>query len=94
MGLEYKVIKRMLIDCYKTKKDFKCAIKKVKIKKKFKKVLAKKLAVKYSAIKHRFPVDLNSTTIANYLDPYLHHLRHQEIRQICQELKLQFDDYL
>ena len=94
MDLDYEVIKCKLIDCYNTKKDFKDAIKRIKIKKKFKKALAKKLGVEYSTIKDHLPLRLNSTLIANYLDPHLDHLNCHEIRRICQKVKLEFDIFM
>jgi hypothetical protein len=94
MDLEYEVIKCKLMDCYKTKKDFKRVIKRIKLKKKFKKALAKALGVKYSTLRDQLPRRLNSTLIANFLDPHLDHLSHQEIRRICQKVKMDFDDFL
>lgn len=90
MGLDYKVIRNRLVDCYKTEKEFKSVIKKVKTKKEFKKALAKKLRVNYSDIRYRFPRHLNSTEIANFLDPHLENLSHEDIRNASQKLKLKF----
>jgi len=94
METEYKVIKYKLIDCYHWEMRFRKAIKMVKAKKKFRKALAKRLGVKYSEIKNLFPASLNSTLIANYLNPHFTFFTHEEIRDICQELKLEFDDFL
>ncbi len=66
---------------------------KVNTKKQFRKALAKKLGVKYSAIKDLFPRSLNSTSIANYLNPHITVLTHEDIRNTCQELKLELNDY-
>ena len=55
--------------------------------------LDKKLGVRYSEVKHLFPASLNSTLIANYLNPHFIFFTHEEIRNICQELKLEFDDF-
>ena len=93
MGLEYKIIKFKLIQSYEWETRFQQVVKKVKIKKRFRKALAKRLGVKYSEIKNLFPVSLNSTLIANYLNPHLTFYTHEEIRAICQVLKLEFDDF-
>lgn len=94
MKLDYKVLKRKLLESHKLQKDFKSALKEIKLengfRNKFRKALAKELGVKYSAIKDRLPEDLNSTSIANFLDPHLEDFSHQEIRAICQGLKLEF----
>ena len=89
MELDYKVIKCKLHHTYEWEMKFRKAIKKVKIKKRFRKKLARRLGIKYSEVKHLFPVSLNSTLIANYLSPYLRFYSHEEIRDICQELKLE-----
>ncbi len=62
-------------------------------KKAFKKAMALKLGVKYKAIKNLFPECLNSTLIANHLQPVVLHFSHEEIRNISQQLKLQFDEF-
>ena len=93
METEYKVIKYKLIDCYHWEMRFRKAVKTVKAKKKFRKALAKKLGVRYSEIKDLLPASLNSTLIANYLNPHFDFFTHEEIRDICQELKLGFDEF-
>ena len=93
MELEYKIIKCKLHHSYEWEMRFRKAVKKVKTKKRFRKALAKRLGVKYSEVKSLFPVSLNSTLIANYLNPHLTFYTHEEIRAICQELKLEFDDF-
>ncbi len=93
MELDYKVIKCKLYDSLEWEMRFRRAVKKVKIKKRFRKELARRLGVKYSEIKSLFPVSLNSTLIANYLNPHLSFYTHEEIRAICQELKLEFDEF-
>ena len=93
MGMEYKVIKYKLIDSCHWEIRFRKVVKKVKIKKRFRKALAKRLGVRYSEVKHLFPASLNSTSIANYLNPHLTFFTHEEIRDVCQELKLEFDDF-
>ena len=93
MEMDYKVIKYKLIDSLGWEMRFRKIVKKVKVKKRFRKALARRLGVKYSEIKHLFPASLNSTLIANYLNPHLTFYTHEEIRAICQELKLEFDDF-
>ncbi len=61
------------------------------LKKQFKKALARKLGMKYGVIKNLFPKCLNSTMIANYLQPAVAHFTHEDIRNISQQLKLEFD---
>ncbi len=80
MGLGYKVIKRRLHDSYEWELRFRKVIKKVKVKKQFRKALAKKLGVRYSEVKSLFPVSLNSTLIANHLNPHFTFFTHEEIR--------------
>ena len=94
MDLEYEVIKSRLMESYQTRKDFKEAVHRTKIKKEFRKAFAKALGVEYSVIKDRLPVGLNSTIVANCLDAHLDHLRHGEIRHICQQVKMDFDDFM
>ena len=93
MELDYKVIKCKLHHSYEWEMSFRKAVEKVKTKKRFRKALAKRLGVKYSEVKSLFPVSLNSTLIANYLNPHLSFYTHEEIRAVCQELKLEFDDF-
>jgi len=93
MGLEYKIIKFKLIQSYEWEMRFEQVVKKVKVKKRFRKALAKRLGVEYSEIKNLFPASLNSTSIANYLNPHLTFYTHEEIRDVCQEVKLEFDDF-
>ena len=62
-------------------------------KKQFRKALAKKLGVDYSEVKNLFPGSLNSTSIANYLNPHITFFSHEEIRNACQELKLELNDF-
>ena len=62
-------------------------------KKAFRKALSKKLGVNYSEVKNLFPSSLNSTSIANYLNPHITRLSHEEIRNACQDLKLELNDY-
>ena len=93
MEMDYMVIKYKLIDCYHWEMKFRKAVKMVKAKKRFRKALAKKLGVRYSEINHLFPSGLNSTLIANYLNPHFAFFTHEEIRDICQELKLGFHDF-
>ena len=90
MELDYKVIKCKLHHSYEWEMRFRKAVKKVKVKRRFRKALAKRLGVKYSEVKNLFPVSLNSTLIANYLNPHFTFYTHEEIRDICQELKLAF----
>jgi len=94
MDLEYEDIKERLIDSYKFEKEFRAAVKQAKRRNRFRKAVAKKLGVKYSKLKKHFPENLNSTLIANYLDSRLKDWSHQEIRGVCQELKLEFGDDL
>lgn len=93
MRLDYRMIKHKLIDSYECEMRFRKIVKKVKIRKRFRKALAKYLGVKYSEIKHLLPTSLNSTLIANYLNSYIEHFSHEEIRNICQQLKLEFEDF-
>ena len=93
MEMDYKVIKYKLIDSLGWEMRFRKIVKKVKVKKRFRKALARRLGVKYSEIKHLFPASLNSTLIANHLNPFLIHYSHEEIRDVCQQLKLEFDDF-
>ena len=93
MELGYKVIKCKLHNSYEWEMRFRKVVKRVKIKKRFRKALAKRLGVRYSEIKHLFPASLNSTSIANYLNPHFTFFTHEEIRDICQQLKLEFDDF-
>lgn len=84
---------------YPTGLDIKVAIpspkptKKISFKKQFKKTFARKLGVKYKTIKHLFPRCLNSTLIANHLHPSVPHFTREEIRDISQQLKLEFDAF-
>ena len=71
-----------MIDSYEWEVRFRKAVKKGKMKKRFKKALAGRLGVKYSEIKSLFPVSLNSTLIANYLNPHLTFYTHEEIRSV------------
>lgn len=66
----------------------------VKVKKRFRKALAKKLEVNYSEVKDLFPGSLNSTSIANYLNPHIQFFSHEEIRDACQQLKLESNDFV
>jgi hypothetical protein len=90
LELDYKEVKRDLREANEVEMEFRDAVKIVKLRKKFRKALAIELNVKYSRIKHRFPLDFNSTSIANYLDPYLGKHSHAEIRDACQRIKLRF----
>ena len=90
MELDQEVVERNLYIAYEWEMRFRKAVKEVRIKKQFRKALAERLGVEYSEVKHLFPVSLNSTLIANYLSPYLRFYSHEEIRDICQELKLEF----
>jgi len=84
---------------YATRLDFEVATpsqkasRNIGFKKKFKKALADKLGVKYKAIKKLFPKCLNSTLTANHLDTSVANFTHEEIREICQQLKLEFGEF-
>ena len=90
MNLDYEVIRRNLYIAYEWETRFRKAVEEVRIKKQFRQALAEKLGIEYSEVKDLFPVGVNSTLIANCLSPYLGFYSHEEIRNICQELKLAF----
>ena len=93
MELDYKVLRCKLYDSFEWEMKFRKVVKLVKVKKRFRRELARRLGVKYSEIKNLLPVSLNSTLIANYLNPHLNFYTHEEIRAVCQELKLEFDEF-
>ena len=88
--LDQEVIERNLYIAYEWEMRFRKAVEEVRIKKQFRKALAERLGVEYSEVKHLFPIGVNSTLIANCLSPYLGFYSHEEIRDICQGLKLAF----
>ncbi len=90
MELDHQVIERNLYIAYEWEMRFRKAVEEVRVKKEFRRALAERLGVAYSEVKHLFPVGVNSTLIANCLSPYLGFYSHEEIRDICQELKLEF----
>ena len=90
MELEQEVIERNLHIAYEWEMRFRKAVEEVRVRKQFRRALAERLGVEYSEVKHLFPVGVNSTLIANCLSPYLGFYSHEEIRDICQELKLEF----
>ena len=96
MELSYEVIKQRLKECYKMEMNFRCAVEKAKVRKRFKRRVAGELGVKYSVIKNHFPSMLNSTLISNCLESVLANWSRPEIRNICQKVKLEFEfgDYL
>ena len=90
LELDYKEVKRDLREAIEVEMEFKEAVRMVKLRKRFRKAFALELGVKYSRIKNRFPLGYNSTSVANYLKPYLKDHSHEEIRDACQRVKLRF----